>query len=114
VVRTPISDIYGPLAALVPSLQVTEIGCALKVDKSQKLLSSSGIRTCFDYFRSSFGEKTKAPLVYLNCFYRLGQLKHARNKWLNLDLIKLNLFKKMWSTNHKYCYVMINRNNYKP
>lgn len=59
----PQAGIYGPLPALAPSLQGTEIDCPLQVDKSQNLILNSGIRTCFDYFLSSLGEKTEIQLV---------------------------------------------------
>ncbi|MGA4853443.1 lipase secretion chaperone [Acinetobacter haemolyticus] len=53
----------GKLPVLAPSLQGTEIDCPLQVDGDGKLILTIGIRSCFDYFFSSLGEKTETELI---------------------------------------------------
>lgn len=48
---------------LSASLQGTEIDCPIQVDKQGKLILTVGIRSCFDYFFSSLGEKSENELV---------------------------------------------------
>ena len=48
---------------LAPSLRGTEIDCPLQVNKQGQLVLTIGIRSCFDYFFSSLGEKTEAQLM---------------------------------------------------
>ena len=53
----------GKLPTLASSLQGTEIDCPIQVDANGKLILTVGIRSCFDYFFSSLGEKTETELV---------------------------------------------------
>ncbi|MBH2001078.1 MAG: lipase secretion chaperone [Moraxellaceae bacterium] len=53
----------GKIPNLAPSLQGTEIDCPIQVDANGKLILTVGIRSCFDYFFSSLGEKTETELV---------------------------------------------------
>ncbi len=55
--------VHGPLPTLAPSLQGTQVDCPLQVDGQGQLVLTVGIRSCFDYFLSSLGEKTEAQLV---------------------------------------------------
>lgn len=55
--------INGKMPALAPSLQGTEIDCPIQVDSNGKLILTVGIRSCFDYFFSSLGEKTESQLI---------------------------------------------------
>lgn len=48
---------------LAASLQGTEIDCPIQVDKQGKLILTVGIRSCFDYFFSSLGEKSENELI---------------------------------------------------
>ncbi len=48
---------------LSASLQGTEIDCPIQVDKQGKLILTVGIRSCFDYFFSSLGEKSENELI---------------------------------------------------
>ncbi|WP_416224658.1 lipase secretion chaperone [Acinetobacter haemolyticus] len=56
-------QLSGKLPVLAPSLQGTEIDCPLQVDGEGKLILTIGIRSCFDYFFSSLGEKTETELI---------------------------------------------------
>jgi lipase chaperone LimK len=65
------TQLKGQLPTLAPSLQGTDIDCPLEVGQQEELVLTGGIRTCFDYFLSSVGEKTETQLVaditqYLN------------------------------------------------
>jgi lipase chaperone LimK len=65
------TQLKGQLPTLAPSLQGTDIDCPLQTAPQGELVLTSGIRTCFDYFLSSVGEKTEVQLVtditqYLN------------------------------------------------
>ncbi|WP_038343766.1 lipase secretion chaperone [Acinetobacter sp. A47] len=51
------------LPVLAASLQGTEIDCPIQVDANGKLILTAGIRSCFDYFFSSLGEKTETELI---------------------------------------------------
>lgn len=51
------------MPTLAPSLQGTEIDCPIQVDAKGKLILTVGIRSCFDYFFSSLGEKTETELI---------------------------------------------------
>ncbi|MCH7336756.1 lipase secretion chaperone [Acinetobacter sp. NIPH 2699] len=53
----------GKMPILAPSLQGTEIDCPIQVDANGKLILTVGIRSCFDYFFSSLGEKTESELI---------------------------------------------------
>ncbi|ENU30453.1 hypothetical protein F991_01849 [Acinetobacter sp. CIP-A165] len=53
----------GKMPTLAPSLQGTQIDCPIQVDAKGKLILTVGIRSCFDYFFSSLGEKTKPELI---------------------------------------------------
>lgn len=53
----------GKVPNLAPSLQGTEIDCPIQVDANGKLILTVGIRSCFDYFFSSLGEKTETELI---------------------------------------------------
>lgn len=53
----------GKIPNLAPSLQGTEIDCPIQVDANGKLILTVGIRSCFDYFFSSLGEKTETELI---------------------------------------------------
>jgi len=53
----------GKLPVLAASLQGTEIDCPIQVDANGKLVLTVGIRSCFDYFFSSLGEKTETELI---------------------------------------------------
>ncbi|WP_312049316.1 lipase secretion chaperone [Acinetobacter courvalinii] len=53
----------GKLPVLAASLQGTEIDCPIQVDANGKLILTVGIRSCFDYFFSSLGEKTETELI---------------------------------------------------
>ncbi|ENW79727.1 lipase chaperone [Acinetobacter sp. ANC 3929] len=53
----------GKMPVLAASLQGTEIDCPIQVDSNGKLILTVGIRSCFDYFFSSLGEKTETELV---------------------------------------------------
>lgn len=53
----------GKMPILASSLQGTEIDCPIQVDSNGKLILTVGIRSCFDYFFSSLGEKTEAELI---------------------------------------------------
>ena len=55
--------VAGPMPTLAPSLRGTEIDCPLQVDKKGQLVLTIGIRSCFDYFLASLGEKTEAQLI---------------------------------------------------
>lgn len=57
------NDKQGKLPTLAASLQGTEIDCPIQVDAKGKLILTVGIRSCFDYFFSSLGEKTESELV---------------------------------------------------
>lgn len=48
---------------LSASLKGTEIDCPIQVDKQGELILTVGIRSCFDYFFSSLGEKSENELV---------------------------------------------------
>lgn len=45
------------------SLNGTEIDCPIQVDKNGNLILTVGIKSCFDYFFSSLGEKTESQLI---------------------------------------------------
>jgi lipase chaperone LimK len=67
---------------LAPSLRGTEIDCPLQVNKQGQLVLTIGIRSCFDYFFSSLGEKTEAQLMldikqYLNTTLPLTAASYA-------------------------------------
>ncbi|ENX33874.1 lipase chaperone [Acinetobacter colistiniresistens] len=53
----------GKMPELAASLRGTEIDCPIQVDANGKLILTVGIRSCFDYFFSSLGEKTETELV---------------------------------------------------
>ncbi len=53
----------GKMPELAASLRGTEIDCPIQVDANGKLILTVGIRSCFDYFFSSLGEKTEPELV---------------------------------------------------
>jgi lipase chaperone LimK/cbb3-type cytochrome oxidase subunit 3 len=53
----------GKMPILAPSLQGTEIDCPIQVDGNGKLILTVGLRSCFDYFFSSLGEKTESELI---------------------------------------------------
>lgn len=53
----------GKIPNLAPSLQGTEIDCPIQVDANGRLILTVGIRSCFDYFFSSLGEKTETELI---------------------------------------------------
>jgi lipase chaperone LimK len=55
--------VAGPMPTLAPSLRGTEIDCPLQVDKKGQLVLTIGIRSCFDYFLASLGEKTEPELI---------------------------------------------------
>jgi len=53
----------GKMPELAASLRGTEIDCPIQVDANGKLILTVGIRSCFDYFFSSLGEKTETELI---------------------------------------------------
>ncbi|MCH7294324.1 lipase secretion chaperone [Acinetobacter higginsii] len=53
----------GKMPELASSLRGTEIDCPIQVDADGKLILTVGIRSCFDYFFSSLGEKTETELI---------------------------------------------------
>lgn len=53
----------GKMPELASSLRGTEIDCPIQVDANGKLILTVGIRSCFDYFFSSLGEKTETELI---------------------------------------------------
>ncbi|NIE94916.1 lipase secretion chaperone [Acinetobacter sp. Tr-809] len=53
----------GKMPELASSLRGTEIDCPIQVDANGKLVLTVGIRSCFDYFFSSLGEKTETELI---------------------------------------------------
>jgi lipase chaperone LimK len=64
-------QLKNKLPTLANSLQGTEIDCPIQVDSNGKLILTVGIRSCFDYFFSTLGEKTEDELMadirqYLN------------------------------------------------
>lgn len=59
----PNVTVNGTLPTLAPSLQGTDIDCPLQTDPQGQLVLSGAIRTCFDYFLSSIGEKTEDQLI---------------------------------------------------
>lgn len=72
---------------LAASLRGTEIDCPLQVDKQGQLILMIGIRSCFDYFFSSLGEKTEGQLItdinqYLHASLPLAAASYA-SKLLN-------------------------------
>lgn len=70
------------LPTLSPSLKGTEIDCPIQVDANGNLVLTVGIRSCFDYFFSSLGEKTETELIadirqYLSATLPASAAKYA-------------------------------------
>ncbi|MCH7382875.1 lipase secretion chaperone [Acinetobacter dispersus] len=59
----PQNNQKGKMPELASSLRGTEIDCPIQVDANGKLVLTVGIRSCFDYFFSSLGEKTETELI---------------------------------------------------
>lgn len=59
----PQNNQKGKMPVLASSLRGTEIDCPIQVDANGKLVLTVGIRSCFDYFFSSLGEKTETELI---------------------------------------------------
>lgn len=59
----PQNNQKGKMPELASSLRGTEIDCPIQVDANGKLILTVGIRSCFDYFFSSLGEKTETELI---------------------------------------------------
>ncbi|NNP75309.1 lipase chaperone [Acinetobacter sp. Ac_3412] len=57
------NNLKGKMPELASSLRGTEIDCPIQVDANGKLILTVGIRSCFDYFFSSLGEKTETELI---------------------------------------------------
>lgn len=75
------TDVSG-VPDLAASLRGTEIDCPLQVDKQGQLILTIGIRSCFDYFFSSLGEKTEGQLItdinqYLHASLPLAAASYA-------------------------------------
>lgn len=62
-VASPQNNQKGKMPELASSLRGTEIDCPIQVDANGKLILTVGIRSCFDYFFSSLGEKTETELI---------------------------------------------------
>lgn len=62
-VASPQNNQKGKMPELASSLRGTEIDCPIQVDANGKLVLTVGIRSCFDYFFSSLGEKTETELI---------------------------------------------------
>ncbi|CAM4392370.1 lipase chaperone [Acinetobacter dispersus] len=60
---SPQTNLKGKMPVLASSLRGTEIDCPIQVDANGKLILTVGIRSCFDYFFSSLGEKTETELI---------------------------------------------------
>lgn len=60
---SPQTNLKGKMPVLASSLRGTEIDCPIQVDANGKLVLTVGIRSCFDYFFSSLGEKTETELI---------------------------------------------------
>ncbi|MCI3880129.1 lipase secretion chaperone [Acinetobacter higginsii] len=60
---SPQNNQKGKIPELASSLRGTEIDCPIQVDANGKLILTVGIRSCFDYFFSSLGEKTETELI---------------------------------------------------
>ncbi|ENW91832.1 lipase secretion chaperone [Acinetobacter dispersus] len=60
---SPQTNLKGKMPELASSLRGTEIDCPIQVDANGKLVLTVGIRSCFDYFFSSLGEKTETELI---------------------------------------------------
>ena len=60
---SPQNNQKGKMPVLASSLRGTEIDCPIQVDANGKLVLTVGIRSCFDYFFSSLGEKTETELI---------------------------------------------------
>lgn len=76
-----VNDKQGKLPTLAASLQGTEIDCPIQVDANGKLILTVGIRSCFDYFFSSLGEKTETELVADIRQYLLATLPESASNY---------------------------------